>query len=134
MPDTFYAIRIKVTGIDKTPALESYVNSKIEMLKKHLGHFSDHSKEIIFECEIGKTTAHHRQGDVYRAEINFTAGGEHLRAEAVRDDLYAAIDKAKDEMERELRRSKNKEIALVKKGGMKLKDILRNFGFGEKQE
>jgi len=71
-----------------------------------LKHYTNQSGELIFEVDIGKTTEHHRKGDVFRAEINFTAGKKLLRAVAKEADLYAAIDKAKDEMRRELRRNK----------------------------
>lgn len=122
--DSFLTVKIKTTNLDFTPAIESYVREKIQMLEKFLRHYSRESGELIFEVEIGKTTRHHKQGNVFRAEINFTAGDTNLRAEAVKDDLYAAIDEAKDDMSRQLRRRKRKDIHLLKRGGVALKKLL----------
>ena len=118
-------IKIKTTGIDLTPAIEGYVREKINMLEKFFEYYAKESGELIFEVEIGKTTLHHRRGDIFRAEINFNADSAHLRSEAVKDELYAALDEAKDEMSRELRKNKNKHLAFIKRGGATLKKFLR---------
>src|SRR3989344_9339230 len=101
-------IKIKTSGLDLTPSLEEYTRIKINMLHKFFPYYKKESGELMFEVEIGKISGHHRKGDVYRAEINFNADGARMRSEAVRDDIYAAIDEAKDEMSRELRRNKRK--------------------------
>lgn len=120
-------IKIKTTNISLTPAIEDYTRKKIGSLDKFLAHYTHESGEFIFEIEVEKTTEHHRHGDVFRAEINFTAGSVNFRAEATKDDLYAAVDEAKDEMERELRRGKNKHIRIARQGGAKLKELIRRF-------
>ncbi len=106
-----YKIKIVFTGIPSSPEVEEYVGKKIAFLEKLLSHYAEDTNEALFEVEVGKTTEHHRKGDVYRAEINFTAGGVRLRAVATTDDLYVALDEAKDEMQREMRRYKEKQIA-----------------------
>ena len=118
-------IKIKTTGIDLTPAIEEYTRAKINSLQKFFPHFSKESGELLFEVEIGKTTKHHLKGDVYRAEINFNSDSTHMRSEATKDDLYAAIDEVKDEMSRELRRDKRKAIHLLRRSGGILKNIFR---------
>ncbi len=118
-------IKIKTTGLDLTPAIEAYTRTKIDMLQKFFGHYGNDSGELIFEIELEKTTGHHRKGDIFRAEINFNADGASLRSESTKDDLYAAIDEAKDEMSRELRRHKRKTTYLFKRTGAVLKKFLR---------
>ncbi len=125
--DKNIVVKIKTTGIDLTPAIHEYTQTKIDSLKKFFKHYAKESGEFIFEVEIGRTTEHHRKGDVYRAEINFTVGDSHFRTEAVKDDLYAAIDEAKDELARELRKTKNKHVEYIKRQSGKIKNILRNF-------
>ena len=122
---TNIVIRIKSTNLELTPAIEDYTRTKIDMLQKFLKYYAGQSGELIFDVEIGKTTEHHRKGDIFRAEINFTAGNTLLRAVAEEADLYAAIDKTKDEMQRELRRNKNKALVAIRKGGAQLKKLLR---------
>ena len=120
-------IKIKATNLTLTGAIEGYTREKLALLRKFLMHYAHESGELIFDVEVEKTTEHHRQGDVFRAEINFTAGSINFRAEATESDLYAAIDRAKDEMERELLRGKNKHIRLVRQGGAQLKKIIRGL-------
>lgn len=117
-----YTTKTTFTGIPSSSAVEEYIEKKLSFLEKLLAHYIVKGSEVLFEVEVGKTTDHHREGDVYRAEINFSAGGVHLRAVAVKDDLYAALDEAKDEMQRELRRHKDKDLALVKRGGEAFKE------------
>ncbi|MBI2108668.1 MAG: ribosome-associated translation inhibitor RaiA [Parcubacteria group bacterium] len=123
--DKNIVVKIKTTGIDLTPAIEEYTRAKIDSLQKFFKHYAEESGELLFEIEIGKTTKHHLKGDVYRAEINFNSDSAHMRSEAVKDDLYAAIDEAKDEMSRELRRSKRKALHVLRRGGGILKNIFR---------
>src|SRR3989344_1236023 len=120
-------IKIKTTGLELPPVIEEYVRAKVGMLQKFFPHYAKESGKLIFEVEVGKTTKHHRTGDVFRAEINFNADGASLRSEATKDDLHAAIDEAKDEMQREMRKHKNREQSLFKRGGTRIKDFLRQF-------
>ena len=106
-----YTIKTSFTGIPASSEVEEYIGKKLGFLEKLLSHYAEDTNEALFEVEVGKTTEHHQKGNVYRAEINFTAGGVRLRAVAVKDDLYAALDDAKDEMQKELRRNKEKQIA-----------------------
>lgn len=124
-----YKIKTMFTGIPPSSAVEEYAAKKISFLEKLLAHYAKETNEALFEVEVEKTTEHHRAGDVYRAEINFSAGGVRLRAVAVKDDLYAALDEAKDEMQRELRRYKERELARVKKGGRDGKKISNSPNF-----
>ena len=126
---TNIVVKIKATNIEQTPALEEYARKRLSQLEKFLKHYSRESGELVFEIEIGKTTKHHKHGDVFRAEINFTAGGNNFYTESTQENLYAAIDKAKDELARELRRHKNKHHSLVKRGGAQFKKLMR---FGKK--
>ncbi len=124
-----YKIKTVFTGMPPSEAVEEYIEKKLGFLEKLLTHYTAETNEALFEVEVGKTTEHHREGDVYRAEINFSAGGVHLRAVAVKDDLYAALDEAKDEMQRVMRRHKEKEIARVKRGGRERKKISNSPNF-----
>lgn len=126
--DFYITVKIKTTNIEQSPTLEDYVTKKLNSLEKFLGHYQYKNHDLIFEVEIGKTTNHHRQGDIYRAEINFAAGGTHLRSEATRDDLYAAIDEAKDDLKREIRNHTKKHRNIFRRGKAKVKDLIKKLG------
>ncbi|OHA34495.1 MAG: ribosomal subunit interface protein [Candidatus Taylorbacteria bacterium RIFCSPLOWO2_01_FULL_45_15b] len=117
-------ITTKATNIEVTPAISDYVQKKISSLEKFIPTGDTSAKADV---EVAKTTKHHAGGDVFRAEINFHLGNKHLRAECIKEDLYAAIDEIKDEIARELKSSKEKDVTLLKRGGRKIKDILRGI-------
>lgn len=119
-----FTINLKGTGIELTDAIKSYANEKVASLEKLI---DKDDTSVIASIEVEKTTEHHKSGDVFRAEINMHIAGANLRAEHTEEDLYAAIDGAKDAMARELRSHKNKQKTLEKKGGGIIKRLLRGF-------
>lgn len=116
-------IKIRCTDFELTPAIREYIEKKLPHLEKFLGN-----NNALCEVEIGKATGHHRSGDVFRAEINLNEpGGKQFFAVVERDDLYAAIDLVRDEIEREIISSKKKRDTLWKRGAQKIKKMARGF-------
>jgi len=128
-------ITIKSTNIELTAALKDYTEKRLAGLQKFAGNWS----QVM--VEIGQTTAHHRQGNIFRAEVNVrTESGGHYRAVSEQADLYRAIDDVKDEITRELTSGKDKKQVLWKRGARAVKDIMRDgydaikrFGFKKKE-
>ncbi len=89
---------IKATNIDLTEALKLYIEKRLSTLSKMCARYSPCDVAV----EVGKTSQHHHKGDVLFAEFNLTIPGTVLRATSTKDDLYAAIDDAKDELKRQL--------------------------------
>lgn len=117
---------IKVTNITLTPAISDYIEKKVDMLEKFF-----EGEEVLARVEIGKTTKHHKSGDVFKAEVHLIFGGYDHYAVAERDDLYAAIDEVKDEIARGVTSKKKKTMSLIRRGGGQIKNIikgLRDFG------
>jgi putative sigma-54 modulation protein len=117
-------LNIKSTNISLTPAIKDYFEKKLMALDKFIDFNRDN---ILIQAELGKTTKHHRSGDVFRAEINLRVAGHNYRAVSEKDDLYAAIDEVKDEIIREVKTGKARRVSLVRRGAQKFKNILR-FG------
>jgi ribosomal subunit interface protein len=115
-------ISIKSTNIELTPALKDYTEKRISGISKFTG------EEAMAVIEIGKTTAHHKNGDIFRAEINVTTTlGKQFRSASEKSDLYEAIDDVRNEIVRELSSAKGKKEALWKKGARKFKNMIRGF-------
>ncbi|HSE56591.1 MAG TPA: ribosome-associated translation inhibitor RaiA [Candidatus Paceibacterota bacterium] len=113
-------ITFKSTNIELTPTLRDYTEKKLQVLEK----FSKGNGQAAVELE--KTTNHHKQGDIFRAEANVTLGtGAQYRAVSEKEDLYEAIDDMKDELVRELTAGKGKERALWKRGALAVKGMMR---------
>ena len=113
-------VNIKATHTELTPAVEDRIARICERLEK----LADVGDPDALECnvEVGKTTEHHRKGNVYRAEINFTAAGRYLRAVADGETEVAALDLAHDEIKHELVHSKHKEQSLTRRVGARFKE------------
>lgn len=120
---------IKTTDFSLTPAIKDYVEKRVE----HLDKFVNPADKELPMCyvEIGKTTNHHKNGDLFRAEFTIHIGGKSFRAEAEQEDLYAALDKITEEMTEELKSFKDKNVSLIKRSGAKIKSIIKSF-YGEK--
>ena len=89
-------IKIKASKIELTEAIEAAINEKLGGLDKYFDNI------IGIEVEVGKTTAHHHKGDVFRAEANLEVPQKMIRAEAETDDLYKSLTEIKDKLKIEL--------------------------------
>lgn len=121
-------INIKATGIELTPAISDYVHKKVSSLEKYISN-----SDVVAQVEVGKSTNHHKAGDIYRAEIHLIGGGiDHYAVEETHD-LYAAIDKVKDEVAHELTHTKGKKFAMVRRGQRMMKNAMKGFPWGLKR-
>lgn len=119
-------LTIKATGVDLTDSLRAYIDTKAAVLVKFL---PKQASEIIADLEIGRTTNHHKNGDVFKAEINITLPGEKMIREVVlEEDVYTAIDVLQDKVADRLSTLKDKRQSFVKRGARTLKNLLRGFG------
>jgi ribosomal subunit interface protein len=116
------SITIKSTLIELTPALTDYTEKRLKSIKKYT------EGEPQIAVEIGKTTMHHRNGDVFRAEVNITTAlGRQYRAVSEKTDLYEAIDDVRAEIVRELKAGKSKSQTLLRRGSLKLKGLMKRL-------
>lgn len=95
--------RIKGTGIELTDAIKDAVESELATLDPMIERWGD---AVSADVEVGKTTAHHHKGDIFRAEVNLQIPGKLLRAEDDNEDLYVAIKNVADKLGRELNKEK----------------------------
>lgn len=114
-------INKKATNISFTPAISEYIEKKLSMLDK----FFRDNDEVLVNIEVGKISRHHKQGDVFRAEIQIVANRQTYYAVSETEDLYAAIDEVKDEIVHEITSNRKKIMRLFKKGAIKIKNLLR---------
>lgn len=120
-------IKTQTKSFELTPAIEDYVYKKVSMLSKFLGEDND---ATICEVEIGKTTNHHKSGDIFRAEINLMIPGrKQCYAVAEEEDLYVAIDKVHNNIEREIVSTKEKDERTHRKGGGVIKSLLKRINW-----
>jgi len=109
-------ITIKATGVQLSESIYQYIQAKIDTLDKFVQNVGDDKggDNPPIECwvELENTTEHHQKGDIFRAEAQMKLPGvSGVRAESSEWDLHQAIDKVKDELQRQLKRYKRKMAA-----------------------
>lgn len=120
-------IHIKATHITLTPEITEYLDKRIGTLDKLIDEKDLGS--VLCNAELAKITNHHKQGDVFKAEINLRVAGKYFYATGEKETLNAAIDKVKDEIAAELKSYKTKRQTLIKRGGAKIKNMIKGvFG------
>lgn len=120
----FPHINTKATNIELNEELIDYLEKRLAPLERVL---PKDETDLVCDVELQKITEHHQTGKIYRAEINLKVAGKLFRAEATEDTIEVAIDGAKSDMKRELRKFTGKRQSLFKRGSQRAKDILR-FG------
>lgn len=123
-------INIKATGIQLTPAITSYVEKKISAIEKYL---DKNQKETVAQVEVGKSTKHHKSGEVFLAEVHLSGVGLDLYAVSEQIDLYSAIDLVKDEIVQNLVQLKGKRQTLSRKGAQIVKNMMKGLNFFKKR-
>jgi ribosomal subunit interface protein len=118
-------IDLKTTNMSVTPDIKDYLDKKLEALEKLI---DPNDTSVSCQVELGKTSNHHKSGDIYRAEINLMKDGKQFRAVAEQETIMAAMDEAKDEIVRELKSFKSKQMSLVRRGGAAIKDMIKGLG------
>jgi putative sigma-54 modulation protein len=91
-------MNLNITGhhIEVTPALREYVTGKVDKVIRHFDHVT--SVHIILSVEKL----------VQKAEITLHVKGKDIYADSSDTDLYAAIDKLVDKLDRQVLKYKNK--------------------------
>ncbi len=93
-------MQLSISGrhIDVPEALKSYVTEKLQKLERHF----DHSTNVHVVLSVEK----HLQ----RAEATIHISGAEVFAESDCNDLYAAIDKLTDKLDRQILKHKEKLV------------------------
>lgn len=91
-------MQINITGhhLDITPALRSYVTSKLEKLERHFDHMTNAHVILSVEKERQK------------AEATIHVNRKNLFADSQHEDMYAAIDVLIDKLDRQVKKHKEK--------------------------
>lgn len=116
-------IQIKTTTISLTPSISEYVEKRLNVVEKFFGD----DTTLRCDLELAKTTNHHKNGDIFKADIHIIARDTNIYVSAEKEDLYAAIDAVKDEVLREIKSSNSKRRSLIRRGGAQIKNIIKGF-------
>jgi ribosomal subunit interface protein len=112
---------VKGTGLAITDEIRTYLEKKFAHADTCLE--GDSTKHADVELEL--QTSEDRQK--FRAEYTLSSEGAVFRAESTGDTLHEAIDLATSELNRELDRSKKKDVSRVRRGASRFKDFIRGL-------
>ncbi|MFH1405124.1 MAG: ribosome-associated translation inhibitor RaiA [Patescibacteria group bacterium] len=90
---------IKGSNIELTQAIKKYATDKISSLDKFL---KDFGPSVQADIEVCKETHKHQKGMHFHCSVIMPIPGEVLHAEEKAEDLYEAIDKVKDKLQRQI--------------------------------
>jgi len=97
----FMNLTISGHHLEVTPALRSYVTTKLDRIMRHFDQVVDVKVLLTVENQKEKER---RQ----RAECNIHVKGSDLFAESAHEDLYAAVDELVDKLDRQVVRHKDR--------------------------
>jgi putative sigma-54 modulation protein len=91
-------MQLTVTGhhVDVSTALREYVDTKLAKLERHFDHMTD------VHCVLTVEKMAHK------AEATIQLSGGTIHADAVEENMYAAIDGLADKLDRQVKRHKEK--------------------------
>ncbi len=105
--------------MELTEAIENYLLKKVKTLSKFI------DEESKLEAVVGKNSKHHKSGkEIFKAELRAHIKGEMSQVKAEAEDLYSAIDMARDELNHLLSSKKYKKQTLTKKGAQTIKKMV----------
>lgn len=114
---TFPTINYKYNGLEEAQPLAAVVDQKFTAFMKYI-----HGNEAV-TCDVEfEKVAPKQQGQVFRVEANLMIDGTLYRAEATEESFEKAIDEMRDELDKELRRAKDKQVSLDKQAGRSAKE------------
>jgi len=103
--------------------LKEYIEKKISSIERKLG---DEKQDAEAEVRVGKDGSA-QKGNVYFADIKIDTGKNVFEAKEIAESVKAALDLAKDEVDKQVRRERSKFRDIVRNSSRKLKRILRGF-------
>ncbi|KND47460.1 MAG: hypothetical protein AB199_03455 [Parcubacteria bacterium C7867-004] len=117
-------ILLKGTNYEMPIDVSAFARKKLETLRKYIKRNAESARAYV---ELGKETAAHQSGRIWRTEINFDIDGQRFVAKAVEESIENSIDQAVGELAGELRKANERSLVLKRKGGATIKSFLRGF-------
>ena len=118
----FQNITFKHTNSNTDSRIHDFVTQKLQPLTKYVSPNEEVRCEVEFERE-----SQHKSGLICRVEVNIWVAGILYRSEALGQTFEAAVDIARDDLDEEMRKAHKKRHSLLRRGGRKIKDMMR-FG------
>jgi ribosomal subunit interface protein len=116
---TFPSINYHFNDLDEARPLTEVIEVKFNSLVKYLHE----NESVSCEVEFSKVAAK-QNGQIHKVDVNLVVNGTLFRVEATEESFEQAIDEVRSELDKELRRTKDKQATLDKQAGRAVKEML----------
>ncbi len=120
-------INLQGKNIELTPAIEDHVLKRVTNLEKLLSGIEEKGGEVNIAFEVGKSTNHHKSGEVFHSDCLIKIDGKEFYSSADEEDLYVAIDRVKENLFREINKNKDRRQTLFKRGAISVKKMMKGL-------
>jgi putative sigma-54 modulation protein len=120
-------INIKAKNMDLTEAIRDYVTKRVTNLEKLLVKLENKGGEAVVHFEVGKSTNHHKLGDVFHSDCLVRINGEEFYSSADGEDLYQTVDEVKETLFYEINKEKDRKQTLFHRGARSVKKMLKGL-------
>ena len=121
-------INLQAKNMELTSAIHDYVEKKVTKLDKILSQIEHYGGDIVVNFEVGKSTNHHKSGDVFHSDCLIKAGGKEFYSSSDKEDLYGAVDEVIENLFNEISKNKDKKNSIFHRGARKIKNIIKGIG------
>jgi len=112
-------ITYKYNDLEEAKSLTPVVEQKFTSLEKFVADGVPATLEIEF-IKVGEQ----QHGKVFQIDANVTIDGKMYRATATEESFEMALDSVRQELDKEIRRAKDKDVSLLKRAGRQIKESL----------
>lgn len=120
-------INLQGKNMELTEAIKDYVSKRVTNLEKLLTRIEDAGGKVMANFEVGKSTNHHKSGEVFHADCLIKIDGKEFYGSADKEDLYAAVDDVKDSLYYEINKNKDRTQTLFKRGATSIKKMMKGL-------
>lgn len=118
-------VSIRQKNLEITPALNSYIETKILKPIRRLLKSHQNSELSLLELEVGRSSLHHQKGKVYYVSAALSFDGKTIQAKSEAEDIRRACDLLEEELKKEMVNYQSKSRALNKRAARRVKKDLR---------
>lgn len=111
---------LKTKNTSLTNAMRLYIEEKISNHAEKVAG-KQYASDMMLAIEVGRSTQHHRKGVVWEAKATIQWSKELLRAKTVGESFQEVVDFLREELVREIKKSKEKEGAEQRRGARRAK-------------
>lgn len=120
-------INLKSKNMNLTEAIYSYVQKRVTNLEKLLSVIEKDGGEVMVNFEVGKSTKHHKTGDVFHSDCLINIDGKKFYSSSDKEDIYQSIDEIKESLYEEIRRFKDRKQTLFRRGASSIKKMFKGI-------